>query len=978
MERPKGEAILGNTIAPMLALKVYFRDAMAELCRGHRAYAKQTGINLLPLKNPAILCEVKLDGERMVVHVRRGIVTMQTRRGRWYSDLYSPVLAPSIRRAIAKWDVDVIFDGEVIAWDNGKQETIPFGNNRTIALARQRWMESQGLVESRDRNLHEGQTDLNVMKPAYVDGDVVETIAGSDCWLRYEVFDILYVGGPQAADLISSAALFPADEVKIGSIIHFNGFQRKRILHQLVTPQEKEIVLVPALVVRPNGAAVLAEDYFSATSPTKEKGHQASIVDSIEWGLDASVEEKEVYDHMRGRLSDTELGIRRAEATDRFYSDIVDTRGLEGVLLKDLNACYLLEGRKYWCKHKPDYEENSELGDIDLIILGAYHGTGMGPSGKLNGFLCGCVDDDNPDTYIAVVKVNGGGVSRDISDQMLAATDYKKQTDTEPWDTGQWFRGDYQGKVIPDFVSRRSFQQSEGRPPVFERKKYPDLWIHPDDSIVLTLKAGEIVATDGFQAGITLRFPRIERVRMKDSADDKDARHVETLEGLHRAYREQMQRREGSGEIEFQSGSVTSGKATRRFQTAEEGLRKKPVRRNVSDRGPEWTMPTADRKESSALNGLTIVALEGIYDLDESSLDAEEAKQQGWFDFAKSIRDRDDLLLFISKHGGTPKISVSQDTDFVVGGRADDSRVVMHQHGLENAIKERRKRRTGLTSEHMIKIGSVLKWTYLVAMVHLWKKDIKSFKVEAGQDTANLLRSSCIKSTHPHLLEPSRHQYLVSAPRSNTSADDVFGISTTEMCTLIDFKRGLQEVADELHREGAKKSRQCPGQPTSVPWQNYTNTASDPEVSLCLGGPHSKFWPFNEHGTPTAAIVIYPDIFNSDFGLRDRSIDLDEVMSGEVQSRWKQVATDSGPVSSCLPLARAMGAQVSPHLHDGVTHVLCESANDLVLWNERDVDCFTNVDRARDICARLEAMHKGQSKVVFVSPDWVRRQWQKN
>jgi ATP-dependent DNA ligase len=977
MERSKGEAILGNTIAPMLALKVYFRDAMAELCRGHRAHSKQIGLNLLPLRNPAILCEVKLDGERMVVHVRRGIVTMQTRRGRWYSDLYSAVLAPSIRRAIAKWDVDVIFDGEVIAWDNGKQETIPFGNNRTIALARQRWMESQGLVDSRDRNLHEGQRDLNVMKPAYVDGDVVESIAGSDCWLRYEVFDILYVGGPQAADLISRAALLSSDEVKIGSIIHLNGFQRKRILHQLVTPQEKEVVLVPALVVRPNGVAVLAEDYFSAASPTKEMGYQASIVDSIEWGLDASVEEKEVYDHMRGRLSDTELGIRRAESADRFYSDIVDVRGLEGVLLKDLNASYLLEGRKYWCKHKPDYEENSELGDIDLIILGAYHGTGMGPSGKLNGFLCGCVDEDNPDTYIAVVKVNGGGVSRDISDQMLTSTGYKKQTDTEPWDTGQWFRGDYHGKSVPDFISRRSFQQSEGRPPVFEKRKYPDLWIHPDDSIVLTLKAGEIVATDGFQAGITLRFPRIERVRMKDSADDKDARHVETLEGLHRAYREQMQRREGSGEIEFQSGSVTSGKATRRFQTAEMGLRKKPVRRNVNDRGPEWTMPTADRKESSALNGLAIVALEGIYELDEGSLDAEEAKQQGWFDFAKSIRDRDDLLLFISKHGGIPKISVSQDTDFVIGGRADDSRVVMHQHGLENAIKERRKRRTGLTSEHMIKIGSVLKWTYLVAMVHLWKQDIKSFKGEDGQDTASLLRSSCIKSTHPHLLEPSRHQYLATVQRSS-KGDDVFGISTTEMCTLIDFKRGLQEVADEVLREGTKKAKQCPDQRTGVPWQYFTKITSDPETSRCLGGPHSNFLPFNGDDTQTSAIVIYPDVFNSDFGVRDSRIDLDEVKSGEVQNRWKLVAADSGPVASCLPLARAMGAQVTPHLHDGVTHVLCELAKDRVLWNECDGNWFAHVERGREICARLGAMHKGQSKVVFVSPDWVRRHWQRN
>jgi hypothetical protein len=982
MERTKGEAVLGNTIAPMLALKVYFRDAMAELCRGHRVHAKKEfkddpgKLNLLPLKNPAFICEVKLDGERMVVHVKRGIVTMHTRRGRWYSDIYSPVLAPSIRRAIANWDVDVILDGEVIAWDNGKQETIPFGNNRTIALARERWMKSQGLVEKRDKNLHTGQTDLNVMKRAYHDGDAVETVAGSDCWLRYELFDVLYVGGPQAVELISMATTVPKEEVEPGSIIHLNGFQRKRIMYHLVTSQEKELVLVPALVVRLDGTAVKAEEYFSPTNPTMVEGYQASIVDSIEWGLDASEEQREIYDGMRGRLSDNELGLRRAESTDRFYADIVDIRALEGIVLKDLNASYLLEGRKYWLKHKPDHEENSELNDIDLIILGAYHGTGMGPSGKLNSFLCGCVDDESPDTFIAVVKVNGGSVSLDISEQILASTGYKKQTETTDWDTGQWFREENHGKSVPYFISRRSFQCEEGRPPVFEKKKYPDLWIHPEDSIVLTVKASEIVATDGFQAGITLRFPRIERVRMKDSADDKDARHVETLEGLHRSYREQMQRREGSGEIEFQSGSVTSGKSNRRFQTAEEGLKKKITRRNLSEQGPAWTMPVADRKESSALDGLTIAVLEGIYHLDDSSLDAEEAKEQGWVDLAKGIKGRDDLLLFVSKHGGTPKISIAQDTDFVVGGRADDSRVVMHHKGLENSGKERGKRRAGLTSEHMIRIGGVLKWTYLVSVVDLWKKEIMSFKVEHGQDVTGILITSCIKSTHPHLLKPTRHQYLVPTWSRHKDGDDVFGISTTEACTMIDFKRSLQEVANEERRERAKRSRMNIDHPLILPWQYNADTLLEPEMRWSVGGPLQTFWPFKRDSPSTATVVIYPDLFDLDFGERRSSSALEQLKSGKEKDRWQQVSSQTGVVSSCLPLAHAMGAQVSPYLHDGVTHVLCEVRKKILKWDDFDADSFVHAKRAQRIKTRLTSMHETECKVTFVSPDWIRSQWQ--
>lgn len=41
----------------------------------------------------------------------------------------------------------------------------------------------------------------------------------------------------------------------------------------------------------------------------------------------------------------------------------------------------------------------------------------------------------------------------------------------------------------------------------------PDLWINPDDSFILELNAGEIVVSDTFSAGITLRFPRITKIR---------------------------------------------------------------------------------------------------------------------------------------------------------------------------------------------------------------------------------------------------------------------------------------------------------------------------------------------------------------------------------------------------------------------------------------------------------------------------------
>ena len=45
----------------------------------------------------------------------------------------------------------------------------------------------------------------------------------------------------------------------------------------------------------------------------------------------------------------------------------------------------------------------------------------------------------------------------------------------------------------------------------------PDVWIKPDDSVVLCVKAASVSPTDQFRIGLTLRFPRFKRLRM-----DKD------------------------------------------------------------------------------------------------------------------------------------------------------------------------------------------------------------------------------------------------------------------------------------------------------------------------------------------------------------------------------------------------------------------------------------------------------------------------
>lgn len=59
-----------------------------------------------------------------------------------------------------------------------------------------------------------------------------------------------------------------------------------------------------------------------------------------------------------------------------------------------------------------------------------------------------------------------------------------------------------------------SFIELAGGSAQYER---PDMWIKPDESVVLSVKAASVSVSDQFRVGLTLRFPRFKRLRM-----DKD------------------------------------------------------------------------------------------------------------------------------------------------------------------------------------------------------------------------------------------------------------------------------------------------------------------------------------------------------------------------------------------------------------------------------------------------------------------------
>ena len=81
---------INNTISAMKSDRTSFESCMADMSSRHldviqKKVPKDDPVReSLSLKFPAIISEVKLDGERMLVHIKRGQVTMHTRQGRWY------------------------------------------------------------------------------------------------------------------------------------------------------------------------------------------------------------------------------------------------------------------------------------------------------------------------------------------------------------------------------------------------------------------------------------------------------------------------------------------------------------------------------------------------------------------------------------------------------------------------------------------------------------------------------------------------------------------------------------------------------------------------------------------------------------------------------------------------------------------------------------------------------------------------------
>ncbi|XP_035891329.1 DNA ligase 4-like [Anopheles stephensi] len=174
--------------------------------------------------------------------------------------------------------------------------------------------------------------------------------------------------------------------------------------------------------------------------------------------------------------------VRDAEHLIELINTAIDARQ-EGVVLKREDAPYQPNRRAGtgWYKIKPDYIEGLVV-DFDLLVMGGFYNLRRT---HVNTFLVGV--GRGPGEYVSVAKVSMG---LSVAEWQQLNQSLRSHWRTEPVD------GMHCGRTTPD------------------------VWIAPGSSIVLQLKGSELVRSDSYAAGYTIRFPRIVTTRADKLPDE--------------------------------------------------------------------------------------------------------------------------------------------------------------------------------------------------------------------------------------------------------------------------------------------------------------------------------------------------------------------------------------------------------------------------------------------------------------------------
>ena len=145
----------------------------------------------------------------------------------------------------------------------------------------------------------------------------------------------------------------------------------------------------------------------------------------------------------------------------------------------------------------------------DLVVLGGYYGTG-GKGGTCSVFLLGCHDQAR-DEWRTVTKVGNGFTDAELEELNNTLVKTMRKTEKDKAKIPSWLlTGDSSAALTPDFVVR-----------------------DPKTSPIWEIKAAEYTPSTSTGAGISMRFPRVVKVR--DDKDWKTATNLTELKALYDA-----------------------------------------------------------------------------------------------------------------------------------------------------------------------------------------------------------------------------------------------------------------------------------------------------------------------------------------------------------------------------------------------------------------------------------------------------------
>ena len=170
------------------------------------------------------------------------------------------------------------------------------------------------------------------------------------------------------------------------------------------------------------------------------------------------------------------------------------SEGLEGAVIKKIDAPYKAGARGYhWVKYKKTTEEGV-ADTIDCLVMGTYKGKGKRTDFGVGAFLVGIKDGDK---FKTVSKIGTG-----LTDE-------------------QW----------RELNSREKRLEVKNKPEEYELDKNlnPDTWVKA--GLVVEILADEITVSPIHAAGLALRFPRLIKFR-----DDKNPDQITTLRELRKLF----------------------------------------------------------------------------------------------------------------------------------------------------------------------------------------------------------------------------------------------------------------------------------------------------------------------------------------------------------------------------------------------------------------------------------------------------------